>query len=121
MIISDFFLWRNLHFEEGGEIQDSGKVEKVGRVALGTRKRSGPGMRGRIVGRPCGVVGTGLHVVGFIFLADWLRHQQQREEVRNLKQALKNWENITLWGSFLWAPASTILYISVAPENITVL
>lgn len=41
---SPFFLWRSLH-SAGGEIR-----EKVGRVALGSKKGSGPRMRERIVG-----------------------------------------------------------------------
>lgn len=76
---SRFSLWRNLHSGGGGKIR-----EKVGRVALGARKGSGPGMRGRIAGRLRGVMGTRLLVVGFVFLAGWPRQQQQREEVSNL-------------------------------------
>lgn len=65
-----FSLWRSLHSGGGGEIR-----EKVGRVALGTRKGSGPRMRGRIAGWLRGVVGTRLLVVGFVFLAGWPTQQ----------------------------------------------
>lgn len=47
-------------------------------------------MRDRIVGQPHGVMGTRLHVVGFIFLAGQREQQRQREGVSNLKQVLKN-------------------------------
>lgn len=59
-----FLFMEKLQSGRGGEMRG-----KVGRVALGTRKGSGPRMKGRICRVPRGVVGTILQAVRFIFLA----------------------------------------------------
>lgn len=74
--------------------------EKVGEVLCEPGKGADPECGEQCRAAPRGLVGTRLHVVGFIFPASWPRQQQQREVVSNLKWALKNWGNIMFWGSF---------------------